>query len=245
MGLVVSVERLRVAVVEDYDVMRSLLVDDLTANGFQANGCADAAQLWRHLTRSPCDLVVLDVGLPDEDGFSVSRRLRGHSGVAVVMLTGYASTEHQILGVDQGADAYLIKPVESPILIATLKRVGQRLADREARGAVDSDGWRLADRGWLLRTPDQREIPLNAYERDLLHHLAAARGGAVTRARLQLALTRDPYPFDAERFDRVVTRLRQKVAALSECRLPLNDDVASASLCIASLQGAPDLLPGL
>lgn len=227
-------ERLRVAVVEDYDVMRTLLVDDLTANGFQADGCADAGELWRHLTHSPCDLVVLDVGLPDEDGFSVSRRLRGHSGVAVVMLTGYAGNEHRLLGVAEGADAYLIKPVESAMLIATLNRVGRRRANGES-GLADTEGWRLIDQGWLLRSPDRREIPLNAYERDLLYHLLAARGATVSRARLQRALTREPYPFDEERFDLVVQRLRHKVTALSDCRFPLSDDPANGALRIGRI----------
>lgn len=233
-GLAVSADPLRVAVVEDYKAMRSLLVENLTANGFQVDGCADAAALWRHLSHFPCDLVVLDVGLPDEDGFSVGRRLRSQVGVAVVMLTGYASHEHQILGVHEGADAYLVKPVESHVLVATLNRIGRRLY-RQVPGMETPRrlGWQLAEQGWLLRAPDQKDITLNAYERDLLHCLAAARGAPVGGDALLAALTRDRYPFDRRRLDQVVRRLRHKVAALSGYRLPLRPGPVAGSFQVA------------
>lgn len=238
-------ERLRVTVVEDCEVMRSLLVDELVAHGFDTDGCADAASLWQRLSRSPCDLVVLDIGLPDEDGFSVSRRLREHDGLSVVILTGYAGGAQQLFGTDQGVDAYLIKPVESPVLIDAIRRIRRRLVDREPIGAAGGDGWCLAEQGWSLHTPDRREIPLNAYERDLLHHLLGARGDGVTRARLQVALSRESHPLDAQRLDRVVRHLHHKVSLLSRCALPLKDDPVTGSLCLAG-PGAPSFsLPSL
>lgn len=209
---------LRVVVVEDYDAMRWLLVDDLTANGFQVDGCADAAGLWRHLTHFPCDLVLLDIGLPDEDGFSISRRLRACPGVAVVMLTGYASNEHQRLGVRDGADAYLVKPVESDVLIATLNGIAHRLSRAPGRASAD---WQLWEQAWVLRTPAQQNIPLNAYERGLLRRLAAARGAVVERADLLDALLPLCQTFDGALLERVIQRLHHKIATLSGARLPL------------------------
>ncbi|QJX02819.1 response regulator transcription factor [Alcanivorax sp. IO_7] len=135
---------LRVAVVEDYGPMRALLVRELVAGGFRAVGYPDAASLWRHFPDAAFDLVVLNIGLPDEDGFSVSRRLRRDTRVPVVMVSGYGSNEHQLLGLREGADAYLVKPVDIHVLLATLERLARRLGltTTARRRAPLAGGWR-------------------------------------------------------------------------------------------------------
>ena len=100
-----SERRLDVVVVEDDPEQRELVVNEIAANGFNVKGCADATALWRHLTVSRCDLIVLDVGLPGEDGLSVAEHLRTASQVGIVMLTGYATSSDQVRGLRHGADA--------------------------------------------------------------------------------------------------------------------------------------------
>ena len=220
-----ATKRLHVVVVEDDPAMRSLLVDDLHADDFRVQGCADATALWRYLKDHSCDLVVLDIGLPDENGFSVCRRLHEQTEVATVIVSGYASNEHQTLGISEGADAYFIKPVESHVLVATLKRLGRRLGQYQEEAAIASvAGWRLLEHGWVLCTPNHRSIPLNAYERELMHRLFAAGGATIPGDSLSLALAYGNRPSSARELVRLVHWLQHKVAALSGCRLPLQFD---------------------
>lgn len=227
-----ATERLRVVVVEDDPAMRSLLVDDLHTDDFRVQGCADATALWQHLRDHPCDLVVLDIGLPDENGFSVCRRLHEQTEVATVIVSGYASNEHQTLGISEGADAYFIKPVESHVLVATLKRLGRRLGQHQEAEAIASiAGWQLLEQGWVLCTPNYRSIPLNAYERGLLCRLFAVDGATVPGDDLRLVLARENHAGSTRDLVRLVHWLQHKVAALSGCRLPLRFD-ADGGVCI-------------
>ena len=222
-GAAVVAERpLRVAVVEDYGPMRALLVRELVAGGFRAVGYPDAASLWRHFPHTAFDLVVLNIGLPDEDGFSVSRRLRRDTRVPVVMVYGYGSNEHQLLGLREGADAYLVKPVDIHVLLATLERLARRLGLDDDGAPPRSAGWWLAEDGWLLRTPDNREIALNGHERALLSRLLAAAGAWVPDRDLSAALANG----DARLGERPVPapllrRLRRKIAAFTGLPPPL------------------------
>ncbi len=222
-----SERRLDVVVVEDDPEQRELVVNEIAANGFNVKGCADATALWRHLTVSRCDLIVLDVGLPGEDGLSVAEHLRTASQVGIVMLTGYATSSDQVSGLRHGADAYLTKPVDYGVLVATLESLGRRL-----RGTLDTPAvadpspgqenqWRLVADGWKLRTPDQQDVTLTAYERDMLRCLIEAEGRPIDRETLIGALTPDVHDFDPHRLEMVIYRLRRKIRAVSEWTLPL------------------------
>ncbi|MBL7250591.1 response regulator transcription factor [Alloalcanivorax sp. C16-2] len=212
---------LRVAVVEDYGPMRALLVRELVAGGFRAVGYPDAASLWRHFPGEVFDLVVLNIGLPDEDGFSVSRRLRRESRIPVVMVSGYGSNEHQLLGLREGADAYLVKPVDIHVLVATLERLARRLRLEDRGAPPRSAGWWLAEDGWLLRTPDNREIALNGHERVLLSRLLAAAGAWVPDPELVSALAGQSRPGERPVPARLFRRLRRKIAAFTGLPPPL------------------------
>jgi len=214
--------RPRVAVVEDYGPMRALLLRDLAGSGFQVDGYADAASLWRHFSLHRFDLVVLNIGLPDEDGFSVSRRLRRQTNIPVVLLSGYGSHEHQLLGLRDGADAYLVKPVETRVLVATLQRLSRRLEPGEPGSRYQRD-WRLADQGWLLCAPDGADIALNGHERDLLRALAAAGGDGLDADRLGALLVRPGAAFERRLLGRMVWRLRRKIAAFTPLPPPLRE----------------------
>lgn len=211
-----------VAVVEDYGPMRALLVRDLSGSGFRVDSYADAASLWRQFPHRHFDLVVLNIGLPDEDGFSVSRRLRRHTNIPVVLLSGYGSHEHQLLGLREGADAYLVKPVEPRVLVATLNRLARRR--RADQGALPgTGGWWLVEQGWLLRPPGGPDIGLNGHERALLRTLAAADGGWLSGDRLEAALSRAGGAPGRRLLARTVWRLRRKVAAFTAVTLPLEE----------------------
>src|SRR5690606_9821280 len=211
-------DALQVALLEDDVLLRErILLPGLLNYGFAVTGMEAAAELERHLQSRPTDIVVLDVGLPDADGFEVARELRRRfPDIGIVMLTGRGETPDRVRGLSQGADAYLAKPVEIELLAATLHSLARRV-----QRALPTGNWRLDANGWCLLTPDERSIALTKTERRLLQPLVAAAGSVVARETLIAAMTDNIHDFDPHRIDSMIHRLRRKVADGSDAQLPL------------------------
>ncbi|HBK46377.1 MAG TPA: DNA-binding response regulator [Xanthomonadaceae bacterium] len=202
-----------VCILEDDAVLRErLLLPRLREYGFEVAGMETAQALYRAIeTRLP-DIVVLDVGLPDTDGFEVTRRLRERSArIGIVMLTGRGEVHDRVRGLSEGADAYLSKPVQIDLLAATLHSLARRLF-----GGTDlapAGGWRLGAGDWCLLSPSGRSIALTRSERRALAPLVGNAGHLVGREQLIAAMTDNVYDFDPHQLDSLVHRLRKKVAA--------------------------------
>lgn len=223
--------QLQVVVLEDDALLRDrILLPRLSDHGFGAIGLDSAADLERLLLREVPDIVVLDVGLPDADGFIVAQSLRSrHPGVGVVMLTGRQDPADRLRGLVDGADAYLTKPVDVSLLAATLHSLGRRLRSTRTAAAAQTDiggddrieagGWRMDANGWRLQAPDGKAIALTRSERPLLCCLLRQPGDVVRRERLIATLTDNVFDFDTHRLDSLIHRLRRKVA--THCGRPL------------------------
>lgn len=212
---------LQVVLLEDDAMLRErILLPGLANFGFVATGLETAAQLQQHLQSHAADIVVLDVGLPDGDGFSVARELRMRfSAIGIVMLTGRGETPDRVRGLSEGADAYLSKPVEIELLAATLHSLARRL--RNAPPPADRH-WRLDGNGWCLVSPSGRTAALTRTERRVVERLTQLPGQLVTRDQLIASLTDNVYDFDSHRLDSLIYRLRRKVADNCGEALPLN-----------------------
>lgn len=203
----------RVIVLEDDALLREeILLPGLHALGFDATGTGTAAALHVRMGQGDFDVVLLDAGLPDSDGFLLLRDLRlAYPRIGVVMLTGRNAQPDQVRALTWGADAYLTKPAGVELIAATLQSVVRRLqAQSPAR-------WRLGESHWQLISPGGRELQLNDAERRILECLIDAGGQVVTKARLADCMDEDHYDF--HRLETVVYRLRKK--ALDQCGLPL------------------------
>ncbi len=224
---------LQVVVLEDDPLLRDhILLPRLADHGFGAIGLGSAADLERLLLQEVPDIVVLDVGLPDADGFAVAQSLRNrHPGIGVVMLTGRQDPADRVRGLVDGADAYLTKPVDVSLLAATLHSLWRRLrAPRDTPGppltdggddVIHAGGWRLDCSGWRLQAPDGKAIALTRSERPLLLCLLRQAGDLVRREALISSLTDNVFDFDTHRLDSLVHRLRRKVATQCDRPLPL------------------------
>lgn len=213
---------LRVALLEDDDLLRErVLMPKLSEYGFLTHGFGTAAALLGFLDTNTVDMAVLDVGLPDEDGFYVARQLRARlPGVGVIMLTGRSETHDRVRGLTEGADAYLAKPVEIELLAASLHSLARRLSQRVDPPA-QTPGWRLDGGGWCLLSPSGCNIALTKSERKLCQRLVDFPGQVVPREALIASLTDNTYDFDTHRLDSMVHRLRRKVADACGEPLPL------------------------
>jgi DNA-binding response OmpR family regulator len=218
---------LRVAVLEDDKELREkILIPGLQDFGFHVVGSGSAAELYRRMLSSRFDIVVLDIGLPDEDGLSVARHLRGILPIGIVMLTGNRGRQDHIRALHDGADAFLAKPVDIEVLAVTLHSLGRRLqapepAPHEKPVPHDGHRWRLDTDDWCLMTPGDAVIALSVPERCVLQVLFAAKGATVPREALIAALSRDVYDFDPHRLEMLIYRLRRKSATQSTQPLPL------------------------
>lgn len=200
----------RVAVVEDDKDQRDSIVDFLLLLGYRAWGVCRGEALYRRLLAEPVDVVVLDVGLPGEDGFSIARHLRTFSGVGVVMLTARGGLADRIAGLDSGADTYLVKPLDLRELAANIDAVARRLQAGPAQRGEDEACWRLDRESWRWSAPDGASLKLTAKEYLFVRCLADAWGDTVSKAVLAAQLGGEASACNYNRLDVMLSRLRRK-----------------------------------
>ncbi|RPE80975.1 response regulator transcription factor [Vulcaniibacterium tengchongense] len=212
---------LRVLLLEDDATLRQrVLLPGLANFGFAAFGVETAAALRERLKQGEFDVVVLDVGLPDGNGFDIACEIHAaRPDLGIVMLTGRGETPDRVRGLSVGADAYLAKPVEIELLAATLHSLARRL--RGAAPAAGPQGWHLGGNGWCLVSPAGRTVALTRTERRVVERLVRTPGQLVMRDQLIAALTDDVFDFDPHRLDSLLYRLRRKVADACGEPLPL------------------------
>jgi two-component system, OmpR family, response regulator len=211
---------LHIAVVDDEVEITRLLAAYLARDGYRVTQLHHGAALLELIASDPPHLVLLDLGLPGEDGFAVARRLRTLWRGGLVMVTGRGEGVDKIVGLEVGADDYVTKPFDLRELLARVKAVLRRTAPEEpvAAAPVPAAPTRLAFAGFLLDIaarrltgPDGREIVLTSGEFDLLCALAQNAGRVLSRDfLLERTRGREAAPFDRT-IDVQVGRLRKKL----------------------------------
>ena len=140
-------DRPHILIVEDDPEIGGMLAEALAGNGMQAVLATSAHEMQTRMARQPFDLVILDVMLPGEDGFSICRRLRAEHTIPIIMLTALGEEVDRILGIEIGADDYITKPFSNRELVARIRGLLRRASyDRERhdrRVSLRFDGWRV------------------------------------------------------------------------------------------------------
>ena len=207
-----------VIVVEDEESIRAEVCDYLEHHGFSVRDAPDGTVLERLILEAPADVIVLDLGLPNEDGIEIARRLRRQrGGMGIVVTTARARVEDRILGYETGADVYLVKPVnygELAAAISAVKRHRIQLAD----GAAGSEAydpaplaWQLDLISWRLMTPTGAALPLTRAEMKLMDLLSRNPGTPVMRHQIGVHMGKSDQLRDHRYVDQLVSRLRRKV----------------------------------
>lgn len=208
-----TLKNLLIYLVDDDDDLREEILETLGDSGFQVEGFADAPSLYKRLERQPCQILILDVGLPGESGFEILGRLGDlRQKMGVIMLTGHGGTQDQVLGLSLGADAYLVKPTDLEIIEASILSLARRLAllNLAPVQPPEVEGWECISNGWILQAPDGTELPLTPQERLFVQRLFEDPGNAVDRDSLLEALGINDLYGDYHRLDAMVSRLRKK-----------------------------------
>lgn len=207
-----------ILVVDDLAEVREMLQTYLTQQGYRVSVAEDGAKLRRTIAQEPVDLVILDLMLPGEDGLSLTRYLREHSDVSIIILTGKGEIVDRIVGLELGADDYIAKPFDLRELLARTKSVLRRAkkldsAADETQKKVLFAGWALDFDSRQLRSPQGSEVPLTTGEFELLVGFVNHPNRVLSRDELlDLTRNRKAIPFDRS-IDVQVGRLRRKIEA--------------------------------
>ncbi|MBK1836917.1 response regulator transcription factor [Azospirillum sp. YIM B02556] len=202
-------------VVDDDPEIRDMLHDFLVRSGFRVSTAGDGCEMARVLAQWPVDLIVLDVMLPGEDGTSLCRSLRAKSETPVIMLTAMGSEVDRIVGLEVGADDYLVKPFSARELLARIRAILRRCGGpepvRERPRVLGFAGWSLDQGRRELRTPDRVVVHLSQGEYALLGTLLERATQVVERTELLEKHRGDTsIPFDRS-IDIQISRLRRKL----------------------------------
>ena len=176
-----TMDGMRVLVVEDEDAIADPLLEGLGREGFEVERAATGQEA---LAASEPDLVLLDLRLPDIDGFEVCRRLRERSRVPIIVVSARGEEVDRVVGLELGADDYLVKPYGLRELVARIHAVMRRLQPRaDELTLMRVDGLEV-DRRARRVTLDDRPLELTPREFDLLALLASDPGAAISRERI-------------------------------------------------------------
>jgi len=202
--------KLRVLLVEDEVAISEPLAEYLVREGFSAQIAGDLAQARIAMSGSQPDVILLDVMLPDGDGRDLCREIRKDSDVPIILLTARSEEVDRIVGLELGADDYVVKPFSAGELVARIRAIMRRGSVRARRGPIVVGDLALDPTARIV-TKDGRRIELAAREFDLLHMLMAKAGDVLTREEIMDEVW-DPHWFGSTKtLDVHISWLRKKL----------------------------------
>jgi len=205
-----------ILIIDDDSDIRNPLAKYLSKNGFRCSVAANGKEMDQKLAGLSVDLIVLDIMLPGEDGFSICRRLQETMRVPIILLTALTEETDRIVGLELGADDYVTKPFSPRELLARIKSVlrrSQMLPPKQenTRGVVQFDGWRFDFAQKEVIGSDGVAIRLSSGEHLLLVSLIEHAGLTLSREQLlDLTKGRETQLFDRS-VDNQISRLRRKL----------------------------------
>ncbi|MBB5686532.1 response regulator [Sphingobium boeckii] len=210
-------DRPHLLLVDDERSIREPLATYLQKNGFRVTAVGDAATARQRLAGYAIDLVVLDIMMPGEDGLSLCRHIRETGEIPVILLTARSEETDRIVGLEMGADDYVLKPFSPRELIARIKVILRRAGNGGVRQhAPESASYAFA--GWVLKAAERTlvdmdgvSIPLSTGEYNLLLALVTRPNQVLSRDQLlDITQGREANAFDRA-IDNQISRLRRKI----------------------------------
>jgi two-component system OmpR family response regulator len=212
-------ERPHLLLVDDERSIREPLAQYLARNGFRVTAVADAAEARIRLAANAIDLVILDIMMPGEDGLSLCRHIRENGDIPVILLTAKSEETDRIVGLEMGADDYVLKPFSPRELIARIKAIFRRVAAGGQR-VTAPDGASYTFGGWVLKSQERAlvdgegvSLPLSTAEYHLMLAFVARPNQVLSRDQLlDITQGREANAFDRS-IDNQISRLRKKIEA--------------------------------
>lgn len=201
----------QILIVEDEPRLRQDLGDYLELSGFGVAAVGTAREMRETLADGPVPaIVILDVGLPDGNGFDLATEIRAAHSCGIIMLTAFGDSDSRIRGFDSGADIYLVKHSTLREIEAAIRSMLRRTRNLPVI-MVNDDRWMLDTSNWRLIAPNRKTLKLTATEFAFLALLCQQQGAVCRREELVETLSRPRTQFDNRHLDAIVSRLRRKI----------------------------------
>jgi two-component system catabolic regulation response regulator CreB len=211
----------QILIVEDEVAIADTLLFALNGNGFNARHVSLASEALMVLRREPIDLVILDVGLPDMTGFEVCKQLRQFSAVPVMFLTARAEEIDRVVGLEIGADDYVVKPFSPREVVARVRAILKR-SGHGGRSAPPSGEEFLVDHERMQIHFCNRLLKLTALEYRLLLQLLSAPERVLSREQLLAGVGMTPDAGYERNIDTHIKALRAKLREIEPSREPIH-----------------------
>ncbi len=209
-----STNLIKIILVEDHDSLRIVTADMLRQHGYSVAALSCAEELDDEAGGEFVDIFILDLNLPDEDGISLSQRIRkSNPNVGIIMVTARNSLEDRVIGYESGADIYLVKPVEPAELLATISSLSRRI-----ELPVDSNLNALKlDLKQLILQGNKGNVHVNKAEAIILQGLARAKNQQLDYWQLIESIGESENPsFKKATLEVKIHRLRHKIFEVSD-----------------------------
>jgi two-component system response regulator RegX3 len=203
----------KVLIVEDDDAIAEALARGLAREGFDAERTSSGLDAIDLAAANATDVVLLDLGLPDLDGFEVCRRIRAASNVPIIVVSARSEEVDRVIGLELGADDYLVKPFGFRELVARIRAVTRRHNGAEVDARPLQFGALELDARTRRVTLDGEELALTPKEFDLLALLTEDPGAVFTRARILESVWDSHWYGPTKTLDVHVASLRKKLGA--------------------------------
>ncbi|MBI4673036.1 MAG: response regulator transcription factor [Chloroflexi bacterium] len=200
-----------ILVVDDEPKITQIARDYLEHAGFTVLTASDGKTALAIVRTHKPDLVVLDLGLPGMDGLDVTRALRRDSNLPIIMLTARSEESDKLVGLELGADDYMVKPFSPKELVARVRAVLRRMESEATRGALIRAGELTLDEPRMKVTLNERSIEVTPTEFQLLAALARQPGRIFTRAQLLDAVRGIAFESYERAIDAHIKNLRKKI----------------------------------
>lgn len=201
--------------VEDDDKLRKLTQDFLNTNDVQTLALEDGSELQKHIALFEPNLIILDIMLPGKDGLTLCREIRHTFKGPILFMTAKGDNFDQVIGLEIGADDYIVKPVEPRLLLARihalLRRIPAEAKDAQQHGNQMTFGQLTIDRQSRQTTLGDEVIPLTSHEFDMLWLLADNASTVVDRDKLYREIIGREYDGVDRSADVRISRLRKKL----------------------------------
>ena len=209
-------ERLKILVVDDESRMRKLVKDFLTKSNYEVIEAEDGAQaIDLFFEQNDIALIILDVMMPNMDGWRVCKEIREYSKVPIIMLTAKSDERDELQGFELGVDEYISKPFSPKILVARVEAILRRTSQASADEVIEAGGI-LINKAAHSVLVDGQPVDLSYKEFELLTYFVENKGIALSREKILNSVWNYDYFGDARTIDTHVKKLRSKMGEKGE-----------------------------
>lgn len=211
-----------VFIVDDDKDALAEMAECVEDEGFRVSRAGSAEDMWKKIKRDPCHLLLLDIRLPGESGLSITRKVRSESKVGIIFISGKANAIDRIVGLEMGADDYIVKPFTPQEVAVRIKRVLSRTNQYTYPAPQPSpcleqhtlcfEGWTFQLGSYCLLNPAQQEVPLTTAEFNLLKLFVLSPHRILSRDYLLGQIHHHEWVGYDRGIDGLVSRLRKKLS---------------------------------